>query len=68
MTAAKGDFKFLIRNVKDVIYKDFIIKRNPTLQIELAKMIETCTNVLLQMDLEIVVHKLLENIVYFENI
>jgi hypothetical protein len=37
MTTTKGDDKFLIRNVKDVIYKDLIIKGNPALQIELAK-------------------------------
>jgi hypothetical protein len=37
MTTAKGDFKFLIRNVKDVIYKVLTIKGNPALQIELAK-------------------------------
>jgi hypothetical protein len=37
MTTVKGDFKFLIQNVKDVIYKDLIIKGQPALQIELAK-------------------------------
>jgi hypothetical protein len=37
MTTVMGDFKFLIRNVKDVIYKELIIKGQPALQIELAK-------------------------------
>jgi hypothetical protein len=31
------DFKFLNRNVKDVIYKELIVKGQPALQIELAK-------------------------------
>jgi hypothetical protein len=37
MTTAKGNFKFLIQNVIDVIYKEFVVKGQPALQIELAK-------------------------------
>jgi hypothetical protein len=37
MTTATTNFKFLVQNAKDVIYKELVVKGQPVLQIELAK-------------------------------